>query len=98
MLLADANRNSSPTYSLGYCPSLSLGWETSFGVLLNQIRADEQGIFLDNLKEAEEKAIPMKRYGQAAEFAKAIVFLASGANTYVTGQSLIVDGGSVKAL
>src|SRR5699024_5186022 len=33
-LLANANRNSSPTYSLGNCPSLSLRWETSFGVPL----------------------------------------------------------------
>jgi len=72
--------------------------ETDRIVELNQLRADEKGISLDKIKEAAEKDIPMKRYGQAAEFAKAIVFLASGANTYITGQSLIVDGGSVKAL
>lgn len=40
----------------------------------------------------------MNRYGQPDEFAKAIVFLASGSNTYITGQSLIIDGGLVKAL
>ncbi|WP_066196374.1 MULTISPECIES: SDR family oxidoreductase [Gracilibacillus] len=42
--------------------------------------------------------IPIGRIGQPDEFAKAVVFLGSGANTYITGQTLVVDGGSMKAL
>lgn len=42
--------------------------------------------------------IPIGRVGQPAEFAKAVVFLGSAANTYITGQTLVVDGGSMKAL
>ncbi|MEC5422992.1 SDR family oxidoreductase [Virgibacillus sp. C22-A2] len=65
---------------------------------LNQIRAEQKNVSIETLtKDAEEK-IPMKRYGRPDEFAKAIVFLASGANTYITGQSLVVDGGLIKAL
>ena len=39
------------------------------------------------------KAIPMRRWGDPAEVAQAIVFLASPAAGYITGQSLAIDGG-----
>ncbi|WP_163578980.1 SDR family oxidoreductase [Gracilibacillus saliphilus] len=42
--------------------------------------------------------IPIGRIGQPEEFAKAILFLGSAANTYITGQTLIVDGGAIKTL
>lgn len=65
---------------------------------LNKKRAEARGKSFEEVKEEEVQSIPMKRYGQPAEFARAIVFLSSGANTYVTGQSLVVDGGLVQAL
>ncbi|WP_156292105.1 SDR family oxidoreductase [Oceanobacillus salinisoli] len=65
---------------------------------LKQIVADKKDIPVNQVIEADEKSIPMKRYGKPEEFAKAIVFLGSGANTYITGQTLVVDGGAVKAL
>ncbi|SHG43790.1 SDR family oxidoreductase [Ornithinibacillus halophilus] len=72
--------------------------ETDRILELNQVRAKQQGVSVDAIKEQAEQAIPMRRYGRPEEFAKAVVFLASGANTYITGQSLIVDGGLIKAL
>lgn len=39
------------------------------------------------------KAIPMRRWGEAGEIADAILFLASPAASYITGQSLAIDGG-----
>ncbi len=39
------------------------------------------------------KAVPMRRWGEPAEIADAILFLASPAASYITGQSLAIDGG-----
>jgi NAD(P)-dependent dehydrogenase (short-subunit alcohol dehydrogenase family) len=39
------------------------------------------------------KRIPMKRWATKTEFKKAIQFLANKENSYMTGQSLIIDGG-----
>ncbi|RKQ35638.1 SDR family oxidoreductase [Oceanobacillus halophilus] len=65
---------------------------------LKQMVADKQNSSIEQVIDADEETIPMKRYGKPEEFAKAIVFLASGANTYITGQTLVVDGGAVRAL
>ncbi|EIM07246.1 3-oxoacyl-ACP reductase [Planococcus antarcticus DSM 14505] len=65
---------------------------------LDQIAADKQGVPIEQIVEKSKASIPAGRYGEPAEFAKVIVFLASAANSYLTGQSLVVEGGSLKAL
>jgi len=39
--------------------------------------------------------IPLNRFGQAADVAGVCLFLASGAADYITGQTIVVDGGLV---
>jgi 3-oxoacyl-[acyl-carrier protein] reductase len=47
----------------------------------------------DKAKEAMASAIPMGRIGSVEDVAAAVVFLASDAAAYITGQVLAVDGG-----
>ncbi|WP_433922061.1 SDR family oxidoreductase [Paenibacillus taichungensis] len=65
---------------------------------LDAARAEQNGISEEEVAEQFRKEIPLGRYGQPEEFAKAVIFLLSGANTYITGTSLVVDGGMVRAL
>lgn len=60
---------------------------------IDQARADRAGIAIEDVRERAQRAIPLGRYGLPAEFAKVVVFHCSAANTYVTGQTLLVDGG-----
>jgi 3-oxoacyl-[acyl-carrier protein] reductase len=45
-----------------------------------------------------EKQIPMGRLGESREFAAMVAFLASEQASYVTGQSIAVDGGWIRSL
>lgn len=65
---------------------------------LDKIRADKAGISVEQLQQNTFKTIPLGRYGEPAEYGKLSVFLCSAANTYITGQSVLVDGGLVKAI
>jgi NAD(P)-dependent dehydrogenase (short-subunit alcohol dehydrogenase family) len=46
----------------------------------------------DTLRRATED-VPLRRIGEADEIAGAAVYLASDASTFMTGQSLVIDGG-----
>lgn len=72
--------------------------ETDRLIELDTITAQKSGVPMDEIKKDNKRLIPLGRYGQPEEFAKIVVFLASNANTYLTGQSLVVDGGMLKAL
>lgn len=52
--------------------------------------------FEDNPRDLQERidAIPMGRLGMPADHVGAAIFLASAASDYMTGQTLIIDGGT----
>ena len=49
----------------------------------------------DKVKEEMFKRIPLGRFGEPSDVAKAALFLASSDADYITGQVLVVDGGLV---
>ncbi len=64
---------------------------------LDTLRARNAGVSMDQVRADTCRMIPLGRYGTPEEFAKIAVFLSSPANTYITGQTVLVDGGLVKA-
>lgn len=71
--------------------------ETDRVTELDQARAKQQGTSQEAVQKAYVEQIPLGRYGAPEEFAKVVAFLASEANTYMTGSVFMVDGGLVKA-
>lgn len=65
---------------------------------LDTLTANRTGETLEDVAKKSSERIPLGRYGSPDEFARAVVFLGSPANTYITGQALLVDGGMVTAL
>jgi len=64
---------------------------------VNAITAEKQGITVDEVREAHLKSIPLGRYGSPDEYGRVAAFLCSEANTYLTGQTILFDGGMIKA-
>lgn len=65
---------------------------------IDEQQANRENITVEQLNSLSESTIPLGRYGEPVEFAKTVVFLASKANSYLTGQSILVDGGSTKSI
>nr|MBB1522474.1 3-oxoacyl-[acyl-carrier-protein] reductase [Clostridiales bacterium] len=57
------------------------------------IKTDMTNVLKDEVKEAIEGTIPLKRLGTAEDVAKVVKFLASDDSNYITGQVINVDGG-----
>jgi 3-oxoacyl-[acyl-carrier protein] reductase len=65
---------------------------------LDDANAKRQGITVEEQRQRSTAAIPMSRYGEPQEFARAAAFLVSGAASYITGATLQVDGGAIRSV
>jgi 3-oxoacyl-[acyl-carrier protein] reductase len=65
---------------------------------LDQMKAKTAGISEKEIKAAVEQGIPLGRYGTIEEFGRLGAFLLSDAASYITGQTLAVDGGAIKTV
>ncbi len=59
------------------------------------ITTDMTDVLSDQIKEAVLPRIPLGKFGEGADIAAAVAFLASPEAKYITGQVLTVDGGMV---
>jgi NAD(P)-dependent dehydrogenase (short-subunit alcohol dehydrogenase family) len=53
----------------------------------------QQTLFTPQVWEDQRRRVPLKRFGEAGEVADAVCYLASARASYITGQTIIVDGG-----
>ena len=65
---------------------------------LAQMMSEKQGITPADFIARWEKEIPLRRIGEPREFAALAAFLVSERASYITGTSIPVDGGWIKAL
>lgn len=60
--------------------------------------AKRDGLAREDVLSRFEREIPMKRLGEVDEFGAVAAFLASERASYITGQSVAVDGGWIRSL
>lgn len=65
---------------------------------LDEAAAKRAGSTIEAIAHASRNTIPVGRYGEPAEFADAVTFLASVRAGYITGTSLRVDGGLIRSI
>jgi NAD(P)-dependent dehydrogenase (short-subunit alcohol dehydrogenase family) len=96
--LPQAAYSASKAGLIGLTRDLAVQWTGRKGIRVNalapgyfesEMTATLPGGFLEEVS----TRIPAGRCGDPAELAAAVVFLASPASSYITGQTLVVDGG-----
>lgn len=64
---------------------------------LNTMRAEKAGISVTDYEKEDLKNFPMGRYGTVDEYGRLAAFLCSAANTYISGQTILLDGAMTRA-
>jgi 3-oxoacyl-[acyl-carrier protein] reductase len=65
---------------------------------LSSMLAKQSGASEEEVEKRWTSQIPIGRLGRPEEFADTVVFLSSERASYITGQSILIDGGCVKGL
>lgn len=65
---------------------------------MQEATAERTGVPVEEAAERAKAGIPARRFGEPAEFGKACAFLCSAHAGYITGQNLLMDGGSYPGL
>jgi NAD(P)-dependent dehydrogenase (short-subunit alcohol dehydrogenase family) len=96
--LPQAAYSASKAGLIGLTRDLAQQWSGRKGIRVNALApgffaSEMTDQYPDGYLDAMQRRLPLGRKGDAQELAAALVFLASPAGGYVTGQTLAVDGG-----
>jgi NAD(P)-dependent dehydrogenase (short-subunit alcohol dehydrogenase family) len=96
--LPQAAYSASKAGLLGLTRDLAQQWGGRKGIRVNAIApgffdSEMTAQYRPGYLESQLRRSPLARAGEAEELAAAVLFLASDASSYVTGQTLVVDGG-----
>ena len=75
------------------CPGLTVPPQSEIAGTDSMWAQGMEELFTDEVVERVKRAYPLRRIGSAQEVANAVVFLASDAASFITGQTLSVSGG-----
>jgi 3-oxoacyl-[acyl-carrier protein] reductase len=65
---------------------------------VNRAAAEREGMPLEDIERRILEQIPVRRLGEPRELGALAAFLASDQASYITGQSIAVDGGWIRGL
>jgi 3-oxoacyl-[acyl-carrier protein] reductase len=65
---------------------------------LDSFEASLRGLSIEQMRGQRESVIPMGRYGSPDEFGRAGAFLLSPAASYISGATIVVDGGAMRTV
>jgi NAD(P)-dependent dehydrogenase (short-subunit alcohol dehydrogenase family) len=96
--LPQAAYSASKAGLLGLTRDLAQQWTSRRGIRVNALApgwftSEMTDELPEGYLESITSGIPSGRVGEPAELAAALIFLASDASSYVTGETLVVDGG-----
>ncbi len=96
--LPQAAYSASKAGLIGLTRDLAQQWTGRKGIRVNAIapgffRSEMTGQYTEDYIAAQSQRIVAGRWGEAPELAAALVFLVSDAASYITGQTVVVDGG-----